>query len=161
MVPSEITKWLTAARSITFFVLLSLSAWTLTFELNYAVFLPILTIIQLGLENLLGMVQPATLSTLNHHRGMLILNIPLNWAWIICNSLYSYQIRQQRTPADTPPPKAELVYRWMVVAAFIIHILIGALQVEEIKKRQRVPTMPTEVKVDVEVSEKSLLFSVS
>jgi hypothetical protein len=92
MAPSEIssTKQLTAVRCTTFFVLLSLSAWALTFELNYAVILPILTIIQLGLEHLLGMVQLATLSALKYHRGMLMLNAPLYWAWFICNILYSY-----------------------------------------------------------------------
>jgi hypothetical protein len=159
MAPSEIssTKWLTAARSISFFVLLSLSAWARTFEL----ILPILTNIQLGLEHLLGMVQPVTLSTLSHHWCMLILNIPLTWAWIICNGLYSYQIRQRWTSADTPSPKAELVCKWIVVAAFIIHILIGALQVEETKRERRIPTTRKEAKVDVEQSEKSLLFSAS
>jgi hypothetical protein len=159
MAPSEISsmKWLTAARSVSFFVLLSLSAWAHTFEL----ILPILTNIQLGFEHLLGMVQPVILSTIKHHWGMLMLNIPLTWAWIICNSLYSYQIRQRGTSADTPSPKAELVCKWMVVAAFIIHILIGALQVEEIKRERRILAMQKAVKVDVEEGEKSPLFSAS
>jgi hypothetical protein len=41
----------------------------------------------------------------------------------------------------------------MVVVAFIIHILIGAVQArEEIKMERRISTMPKEVRVDTEES---------
>jgi hypothetical protein len=44
----------------------------------------------------------------------------------------------------------------MVVTAFAIHILIGAMQArEEVKRKRRIPTMPKEIKIDIEESEKS------
>jgi hypothetical protein len=103
------------------------------------------------------LVQPATLSALNYHRGMLMLNIPLYWAWFICNIFYSYQIWQRWTSTAPPPPKAELVCKWMVVVAFIAHIVIGAAQArEENKRKRRIPVMSKDVKADCRKESKML-----
>ena len=108
------------------------------------------------------MVQPVILSTLYYHLGMLALNVPLTGAWIIYNGLWSSQISHQWASTDTSTLKAELVCKWMVVAAFFIHILIGAMQAkEEVKRERRIPIMPKEVKVDIEESEKRQFFSAS
>jgi hypothetical protein len=50
------TKQLIAVRSVIFFVLLFFIAWNLIFELNNSIILPILTITQLRIENILEIV---------------------------------------------------------------------------------------------------------
>jgi hypothetical protein len=46
---------------------------------------------------------------------------------------------------------ADLVSKWMVVVAFIIHISIGAVQArEEIKRQRRIPETSKEIEIDIE-----------
>lgn len=149
MAPSEISapKLLTAARASTF-ILVLVSALIFKFTHTVLIILPILATIELGIEHLLGMVQPVTLSTLNYHMGLLVLNIPLTLAWVVCNVVW----RQPWASANAM--LAGLVSKWMVVVAFIIHISIGAVQArEEIKRQRRIPETSKEIEVDIEEKE--------
>ena len=146
MAPSEISaaKLLTAARG-SVFILVLVSALIFKFTHSVLIILPILAMIELGIENLLGMVQPITLSTLYYHLGMIVLNIPLTLAWFICNMVWRHP------EASTDARLADHLSKWMVVIAFIIHISIGAMQAREEAKRQRwIPEMSKEIEVDME-----------
>jgi len=149
MAPSEISvpKLLTAARGSTF-ILVLVSTLFFKFTHTMLIILPFLAASELGIEHLLGMVRPVTLSTLDYHMGLLVINIPLTLAWFVCNLVW----RQPWASANAV--LADIVSTWMVVVAFIIHISIGAVQArEEIKRQRRMPETSKEIEVDIEEKE--------
>src|SRR2546429_22192 len=145
------TESLTAARCFTFFILLLLSTiFTHTATSYRTIILPILTVHQLALEYLLGMVQPNMFSTLNRHRSILVLSMALYGAWLFdagvstaCKNyetpdgICSFQIWQRWSSTDIVFGKAELVSEWMIVVAYVIHNTIGVMQVIEARQYQR------------------------
>lgn len=145
------TESLTAARCFTFFIILLLSTiFTHTATSYRTIILPILTVLQLALEHLLGMVQPNMLSTINRHRSMLLLSIPLYAAWLLdavvstrcenyeaLDGICSSQIWQRWSSTDIVLGKAELVSEWMIVVTYVIHNTIGVMQVIDARQYQR------------------------